>query len=185
VNRWLERAEIKHNIEPRSLLTSQPAKLSKADNPPEKIIAFVDGIRSILKRSIEYTENDPPPSMKERINACKEFQGEITAFLDREWPDVDAIRITKELRKRSDMLFTFMQYEDVPWHNNDAERAIRQGVLHRKISGGRRTWAGAKVFEIILSIYETSKKKKQRFMKLVGEKLERSSDEKCANNATS
>ena len=185
VNRWLERAEIKHNIEPRSLLTSQPAKFLKTDRPPEKVIEFVDGIRSILKRSIEYTENDPPPSMNERINACKGFQGEITAFLDREWDDVDATRITKELRKRQDMLFTFMQYEDVPWHNNDAERAIRQGVLHRKISGGRRTWLGADVFGVLLSIYETSKKKKQRFMEMVGEKLGGSSNEKSANNSTS
>jgi len=185
VNRWLERAEIKHNIEPRSLLTSQPAKFLKTDRPPEKVIEFVDGIRSILKRSIEYTENDPPPSMNERINACKGFQGEITAFLDREWADLDATRITKELRKRQNMLFTFMQYEDVPWHNNDAERAIRQGVLHRKISGGRRTWLGADVFGVLLSIYETSKKKKQRFMEMVGEKLGFSSNEKSANNSTS
>ena len=33
--------------------------------------------------------------------------------------------------------------EGVSWHNNDAERAIRKGVLHRKISGGKRTWTGA------------------------------------------
>jgi transposase len=123
--------------------------------------------------------------MKERINACKGFQEEITAFLDREWDDVDATRITKELRKRQNMLFTFMQYEDVPWNNNDAERAIRQGVLHRKISGGRRTWAGADVFGVLLSIYETSKKRKQRFMELVGEKLGISSNKKSANNSTS
>jgi transposase len=78
-----------------------------------------------------------------------------------------------------------MQYEDVPWNNNDAERAIRQGVLHRKISGGRRTWAGAGVFGVLLSIYETSKKRKQRFMEMVGEKLGISSNTKSANNSTS
>ena len=78
-----------------------------------------------------------------------------------------------------------MQYEEVPWHNNDAERAIRQGVLHRKISGGRRTWVGADIFGVILSIYETSKKKKQKFMEIVGEKLGVSSNEKRANNSTS
>ena len=83
------------------------------------------------------------------------------------------------------MLFTFMRYEDVPWHNNDAERAIRQGVLHRKISGGRRTWIGADIFGVLLSIYETSKKKKQKFMEIVGEKLGVSSSERSANNSTS
>lgn len=176
VNRWLERAEIKHRLEPRTLLTSKPAKLTKPGRPPGKFLEFVDGIRSILKRAIEYTENDPPPSMEERKNVCKEFQNEMKVLLDREWADKDAIRISKELRKRHDMLFTFMEFEGVAWHNNDAERAIRQGVLHRKISGGRRTWKGAEVFEVVLSVYETSKKRGQRFMEMIKKRFEHSSE---------
>ena len=35
------------------------------------------------------------------------------------------------------------------YDNNDAKRAIRQGVLHHKISDGRRTWKGDEVFEVI------------------------------------
>jgi transposase len=35
VNRWLERAELKHGIEPRSLLTSKPVKLMKPGRSPE------------------------------------------------------------------------------------------------------------------------------------------------------
>jgi len=45
-------------------------------------------------------------------------------------------------------------------------------VLHRKISGGRRTWAGAEVFEVILSTYETAKKKGDRFIEMVGAKFD-------------
>jgi transposase len=78
-----------------------------------------------------------------------------------------------------------MIHEDVPWHNNDAERAIRQGVLHRKISGGRRTWGGADVFGVLLSIYETSKKRKERFMGRVGEKLGFSPHYEIPTNSTS
>lgn len=70
------------------------------------------------------------------------------------------------------MLFMFMEFEGVPWHNNNAERAICQGVLHHIISGGRRTWKGAEVFEVILSVYETSKKRGQRFMGMVKKKFE-------------
>jgi len=172
VNRWLERAEIKHRIEPRTLLSSRSAKLTKPGRPPGKFIDFADGIRSILKRAVEYTENDPPPSMEERKNACKNFHKEMKAFLDRKRTDADAVRISKELRKRLDMLFTFMDHEGVPWHNNDAERAIRQGVLHRKISGGRRTWAGAGVFEVLLSTYETAKKRGDRFIEMVRAKFD-------------
>jgi transposase len=185
VNRWLERAEIKHRIEPRSLLTSKPAKLMNRGRPPENFIEFVDGVRSILKKAVEYTEKDPPPSMKERGNICKEVQKDMKALLDKEWTDEDAIRISKELRTRHDMLFTFMVYEDVPWHNNDAERAIRQGVLHRKISGGRRTWTGAEIFEVVLSVYETTKKRGQRFMGMLKKKLEMPSSGKGLNTLTS
>ncbi len=51
------------------------------------------------------------------------------------------------------------------------ERAIRQGVLHRKISGGRLTWTGAEVFEVILSTYKTAKKRGDRFIEMVRAKF--------------
>jgi len=95
VNRWLERAEIKHRIEPRTLLPSKSAKLTKPKRPPKQFIDFADGIRSILKRAIEYTESDPPPYREERKNACKEFYKEMKAFLDRKWTDDDAVRISE------------------------------------------------------------------------------------------
>jgi transposase len=95
--------------------------------------------------------------MKERENAKREFQEEMKAFLDRKWTDEDTVRISKELRKRLDMLFTFMDHE---------------GVLHRKISGGRRTWTGAEVFEVILSTYETAKKRGARFIEMVWKKFD-------------
>jgi len=73
----------------------------------------------------------------------------------------------------------------VPWHNNDAERAIRQGVYHRKISGGRRTWTGAEVFEVILSIYETSKKRGHGFMEMIQKRFGQSSESEIQNVAAS
>lgn len=171
VNRWLERAEIRHSVLPRTLLTSKPVKLKRRGRPPKQLVHFVDGIRSILKRAINYTETDPPPSIAEREKAKRERQEEMELFLAEKWTNVDAVRISKELRKRLNMLFTFMDHEGVPWHNNDAERAIRQGVLHRKISGGRRTWTGAEVLEILLSVYETSKKRSDRFIELAKAKF--------------
>jgi len=171
VNRWLERAEYKHGIDPRTILTSQPANFTKIGKRPEKFIEFVDGVRSILKRAIEYSESDPPPSLDSRKNMVQQLKEDLLTLLDAGWDDKDIIRISKELRKRVDMLFTFVDHEGVPWHNNDAERAIRQGVLHRKISGGRRTWSGAEVLEILLSVYETAKKNGLSFFKLLLEKL--------------
>ena len=83
------------------------------------------------------------------------------------------------------MLFTFMDHEGVSWHNNDAERAIHQGVLHRKISGGRRTWTGAEVFEVILSTYETAKKRGERFIEMVKKKFDPFPEGEIHNGGTS
>lgn len=138
-----------------------------------------------LERAVEFTQKDPPPSMKGRKNTCEEFQKETGALLDGEWNDVDVIRISKELRKRQLMLFTFVKFTGVSWHNNDAERAIRKGVLHRKISGGRRTWTGAEVFEVILSIYETSKIRGKRFMEMLKEKFEMPANKRTKNTSAS
>lgn len=109
-------------------------------------------MRRILRRAIEYSQKNPRPSLKSRIRRVELLKRDMKTLLDKESKDKDIIRMSKELHKRMDMLFTFMKYDNVPWHNNDAERAIRQGVLHRKISGGRRTWPGAKVFETLLAL---------------------------------
>jgi transposase len=164
VNRWLERAEIRHRIEPRSLLTSKTAKLNGPGRPPEEFIQFSDGVRAILKDAIEFSKKKPIPSRLERKNAYSSYGKKMKAFLAKEWTDKDVVRIAKELRNRLEMLFTFVKKSGVDWHNNNAERAIRQGVLHRKISGGRRTWMGARSLEILLSVLETSKKRGIRFL---------------------
>ena len=171
VNRWLEKAEIKHGLEPRRLLSTRGAELTRPGRPPEYFIRFDDGVRSILRRAVEFSRREPSPSPEERIEASERFREEMRAHLDMRWKDKDATRIAKELRKRLDMLFTFVEIEGVPWHNNDAERPIRRGVLARKISGGRRTWTGAEVYQILLSVSQTSRMRGENFIALVKERL--------------
>jgi transposase len=171
VNRWLERAEHTHGVEPRRLLSTKEAKQTRAGRPPENFLRFDDGVRSILRRAIKFSEGKPPPSPKARKEAAKGFREEMRAICNVRWKDKDAIRISKQLRKRLDMLFTFVEKAVVPWHNNEAERSVRPGVLARKNSGGRRTWKGAKVYQILLSVYETLKKRGGNFMECVNMKL--------------
>jgi len=159
VNRWLERGEIEHRIEPRTLLSSKVARLIGPGRPPEEYIEFAEGIRAFLKEAIVFTEREPPPTMKERKEMYNHSRKRMKAFLAGKWTDVDAVRISKELRARFDMIFPFIIHPEISWNNNDAERGIRKGVLHRKVSGGRRTWTGAGVLERLLTISETAKKR--------------------------
>jgi len=55
----------------------------------------------------------------------------------------------------------------VAWHNNLAENHVRQGVLYRKLSGGRRSWKGAWVLERLMSVYRTCRMRSVNFLEVI------------------
>ncbi|MBI5475701.1 MAG: IS66 family transposase, partial [Ignavibacteriales bacterium] len=54
-------------------------------------------------------------------------------------------------------LFRFVTDPEIDGDNNRAERAIRKGVIIRKISNGNRSRKGARLLEVLLSVVETLK----------------------------
>ncbi len=60
------------------------------------------------------------------------------------WP-ADAQGLSNRLRRHWDEWFTFLTYPAVKPDNNDAERALRPVVIHRKVSGGARSDWGAQL----------------------------------------
>lgn len=60
-------------------------------------------------------------------------------------------------KKHKNNLFRFVANPLVPSTNNGTERAIRKGVIIRKISNGNRSEKGARILETLLSIIETIK----------------------------
>ena len=75
-------------------------------------------------------------------------------FIDIPFKDKDCRRLQKRLRRHRDEMWTFLK-EGVAWHNNDAEREIRRPVTLRKISGGSRSDAGAKIQGALMSFIHT------------------------------
>lgn len=65
------------------------------------------------------------------------------------------------------MVFTFVRKPGVAWHNNLAENHVRQGVLYRKISGGRRSWKGAWILERLMSVFRTCRIRGLKFVEVV------------------
>ena len=74
-----------------------------------------------------------------------------------EYSDGDASRLGKRLLRYCDQLFTFLDYPDVPFENNFAERMIRPAVIIRKNSLSNRSEKGAAVQSMLMSIYRTLK----------------------------
>jgi hypothetical protein len=45
------------------------------------------------------------------------------------------VKYQKRFQRYRDSLFTFLELDGIPWHNNTAENAIRHLAVQRKISG--------------------------------------------------
>lgn len=63
--------------------------------------------------------------------------------------------LAKRIDKYLDEHFTFVLDPNIPATNNAAERAVRHGVIARKISGGTRSKAGTRTKEILASLFGT------------------------------
>jgi len=70
----------------------------------------------------------------------------------------------KRFRRNRDRLFAFLDYDGVPWNNNNAEHAIKAFARLRNIIGGTSTVKGMREYLILLSISETCKNKGVRFL---------------------
>ena len=68
------------------------------------------------------------------------------------------------LQKNRNKLFTFLDFDDIPWNNNNAEHAIKAFASLRRVIEGKTTEKGLRDFLILLSICETCKYKNVDFL---------------------
>jgi len=58
---------------------------------------------------------------------------------------------------RHNKLFNFLDYNDIPWNNNNAENAIKPFAKYRALTKGTLREKGLKDYLILLSIEQTCK----------------------------
>ena len=61
----------------------------------------------------------------------------------------------RRFEKNKDHLFTFLRYDGVPWHNNNAEHAIKAFAKLRDVVSGSSTRKGIEEFLILLSVCQS------------------------------
>jgi len=66
-----------------------------------------------------------------------------------------AIKYQKRIDKYGYRLFTFLDYDYVPWHNNNAEHAIHAFARYRRFADGRFTIKSVSDYLAILSVFQT------------------------------
>ena len=77
---------------------------------------------------------------------------------------VQCARFVESLLKARAWLFEFVTNPKVEGTNNRAERALRPCVVARKISSGSRTWRGARVYEVLMSVLQSLRLRGQDFL---------------------
>jgi transposase len=98
-----------------------------------------------------------------------QIERRLTHLIDRPVRHPLAQALVKRYRKHRDHLLVFLHDPTVPFHNNDAERALRGSVVHRKVSGGFRSLWGAHAYAALASVIDTAKLHGQRiFEALLG-----------------
>jgi predicted RecB family nuclease len=75
-----------------------------------------------------------------------------------------AKKVVDRLKKNRDTLFTFLDYDDVPWNNNNAEHAIKAFAMLRHVIEGTTTEKGIHEYLVLLSVFETCKFKNVNFL---------------------
>ena len=70
----------------------------------------------------------------------------------------------REILKRREALWTFVQVEGVEPTNNTAERAIRPGVQWRKGSFGTQSAEGSRFVESMMTVVATLKQQKRNVL---------------------
>jgi hypothetical protein len=87
--------------------------------------------------------------------AGQAFESEVAQTLNK--------RIVKYRRE----LFTFLDYDGIPWNNNNAEHAIKHFAKYRRLVNGRVTESGIEHYLKLLSLYETCRYKEIGFLEFL------------------
>jgi hypothetical protein len=73
-------------------------------------------------------------------------------------------KIVERLQKNRNKLFTFLEFDGIPWNNNNAEHAVKAFASLRRVIEGKSTEKGLRDSLILLSICETCKYKSVDFL---------------------
>ncbi len=78
-------------------------------------------------------------------------------ILNQEYETELVVKYQKRFKKNQEKLFTFLDYDSVPWNNNNAEHAIKPFAKYRKKVNNLFTERSLSEYLVLLSIQQTCK----------------------------
>ena len=101
-----------------------------------------------------YRQSSPEQQQQQKLSLSAEFDllfSRVTGY-----DDLDhRLSLT---RQKKPYLLLVLEFPEVPLDNNEAERALREYVVKRKISNGTRTEGGTQAWEVFLALVDTCRK---------------------------
>lgn len=109
-----------------------------------------------------------------RRRELRRHQGDVDRFfgdLSAKTVRTDAAAAMQErLLKYRDKLFTFIDYDGVPWNNNNAEHAIKQVAYYRQRADGMVREGGLGQYLTLLSVSQTCAYRRVSFLQFLRSK---------------
>lgn len=121
----------------------------------ENELVLISGIRDAIWDLYEQLkEYKRAPTQELRLQIEEEFDGLFTCETD----SAAINELLKNTLSRREGLLRVLDYPELPLHNNDSERDIREYVKKRKISGSTRSELDRKARDTFASLKKTCKK---------------------------
>jgi len=92
--------------------------------------------------------------------ACQrdDYEATLDTLLQVVPDNIDSETLRGRYTKHRSALLLFLHRHDVPPTNNASERALRNSVIYRKVTGGFRTDWGAELYADLVSVLETARR---------------------------
>jgi predicted RecB family nuclease len=92
--------------------------------------------------------------LKKHLTGVERFYHELEKT---DWQSEAALKCKDRFERNRDKLFTFLNYDGVPWNNNNAEHAIKAFARVRDVVSGSSTEKGLEEYLTLLSVCQTCK----------------------------
>ena len=123
-------------------------------NPFDEDLKEIAGRFGVLLRGIVETIDSCGLKARNLSKHKKAALGFVEQVVARKCQAEASLALQKRIEKNRDKLFTFLDYDGVPWNNNNAEHAVRAFTRLRNAIG-TSTPKGHREYATLLSIQQT------------------------------
>ena len=108
------------------------------------------------QRLVKHRGRLPPEIFQREV---EKVESELDDLLEWDVCEVESQKLQRRYKKHRNSLLVFLHIPGVPYDNNASERALRNSVIHRKVSGGFRSESGAEAHAVVSSVVDTVRKR--------------------------